>query len=340
MLSMIAGPIIVFAVIVLVHEGGHFITAKLMGMKVEEFSIGFGPLISSVVKGGTRYSLRLLPLGGFNRIAGMDKEDSSDENAFYRKSIGARLLVISAGSIFNILLAFFIFFGAILSEGVQSFPNVPVIGRVIENTPAQQAGLQDGDRIISIDGKAVSSWTDVGKVISPLGGHVTPVVIDRNGEKKVIQIIPQNNEEDRAIIGIAPYVEVQHVGMIEAAQLSAQRCVFILKMVVGGLWSIVSGSSADVAGPIGVARMAGTVAIGGFLPLALFIALLSLNLGFLNLLPVPLLDGGLLVLTVIEGIIGHELPQKALYYIQGAGVVILSMVFVYALMNDISSLLK
>lgn len=340
MVSTIAGPIFVFAVIVLVHEGGHFITAKLMGMKVEEFSIGFGPMLSSIVKGGTRYSLRLLPLGGFNRIAGMDKEESSDEDAFYRKSIWARLLVISAGSGFNILLAFFIFFGAFLFEGIQTFPNIPVIGKVIEHTPAEKAGLQSGDRIVSIDGKPVSRWTDVGAIVSPLGGHITPVVIQRNEESMTLQVIPQNNEERRGIMGIAPYIETKSVGITDAAKLSLERCIFILKMMTAGLWSLVTGESADVAGPIGVARMAGTVAVGGFLPLALFTALLSLNLGLLNLLPVPLLDGGLLVLTLIEGILGRELPKKALYYIQGTGVILLSMLFVYALMNDISSLLK
>ncbi|MDY6084715.1 MAG: RIP metalloprotease RseP [Dialister sp.] len=340
MISAIAGPIFVFAVIVLVHEGGHFITAKLMGMKVEEFSIGFGPMLSSIVKGGTRYSLRLLPLGGFNRIAGMDKEESSDQDAFYRKPIWARLLVISAGSLFNILLAFFIFFGAFLSEGIQTFPNTPIIGQVIENTPAEKAGLQSGDRILSIDSKPVTEWTDVGAIVSPLGGHITPVVIQRDGEKLILHVIPQNNEENRGIMGIVPYIETQSVGVTEAARLSLERCVFILKMMTGGLWALVTGESADVAGPIGVARMAGSVAVGGFLPLFLFIALLSLNLGLLNLLPVPLLDGGLLVLTLIEGVLGRELPKKALYYIQGTGVVILSMLFVYALMNDISSLLK
>ena len=141
MIHTIVAPIIVFAVIVLVHEFGHFIMAKLTGMKVEEFAIGFGPKICSVRYGETLYSLRILPLGGFNRIMGMDNQEYTDKRAFVNRPVWQKLLVVSAGAAFNIFLAFAIFTGVIWHEGKAVFPDYPVIGEVISDTPAERAGL-------------------------------------------------------------------------------------------------------------------------------------------------------------------------------------------------------
>ena len=324
MILSIVAPIFVFAVIVLIHEGGHFITAKLTGMKVEEFSVGFGPKLGSIRRGETLYSLRIIPLGGFNRILGMDASESDDPRAFSHRPIWARLLVISAGSIFNVFLAIGIFWGAFMISGYQTFPDEPVVGSVLKGTSAEKEGIAPGDRILSVDGKAVGTWTDIGKTTSSLDKRIIPVTINRGGQEKTVTILLQNSEDGRPIIGISPKLETHKAGFFQAFTMSLERCGYLLKMMVAGLYQMVSGHEADVAGPIGVARMSAQVADTGILPLFLFIALLSLNLGFLNLLPIPLLDGGVLVMTIIEGIRGKELPG----------------LFVFAMCNDISGLMK
>ena len=341
MLVSILAPIFVFAVIVLIHEGGHFITAKLTGMRVDEFAVGFGPKLGGLKKGETLYSLRAIPLGGFNRIAGMDSSDKTDDpRAFVNRPVCARLLVIAAGSISNVLLAFFIFVGAFLYAGYQTFPNLPVVGGVLAGTSAEKQGIEAGDKILSVAGKEVATWTDIGKITKDLDTRIVPVKVSHEGEEKTLTIMMTDGEGGRPIIGISPYLEHHQVGVGEAFLMGGERCVFLLKMMVTGLADMITGHEADVAGPIGVARMSAQVADTGFLSLLLFIALLSLNLGFLNLLPIPLLDGGVLILTLIEGVSGRELPEKALYYIQTVGVTILLGLFLFAMCNDINGLLK
>lgn len=341
MLVNILAPIFVFAVIVLIHEGGHFITAKLTGMRVDEFAVGFGPKLGGLKKGETLYSLRAIPLGGFNRIAGMDSSDKTDDpRAFVNRPVWARLLVIAAGSISNVLLAFFIFVGAFLYAGYQTFPNLPVVGGVLAGTSAEKQGIEAGDKILSVAGKEVNTWTDIGKITKDLDTRIVPVKVSHEGEEKPLTIMMTDGEGGRSIIGISPYLEHHQVGVGEAFLMGGERCVFLLKMMVTGLADMITGHEADVAGPIGVARMSAQVADTGFLSLLLFIALLSLNLGFLNLLPIPLLDGGVLILTLIEGVSGRELPEKALYYIQTVGVTILLGLFLFAMCNDINGLLK
>ena len=327
--------------IVLIHEGGHFITAKLTGMRVDEFAVGFGPKLGGLKKGETLYSLRSIPLGGFNRIAGMDSSDKTDDpRAFVNRPVWARLLVIAAGSISNVLLAFFIFVGAFLYAGYQTFPNLPVVGGVLAGTSAEKQGIEAGDKILSVAGKEVNTWTDIGKITKDLDTRIVLVKVSHEGEEKTLTIMMTDGEGGRPIIGISPYLEHHQVGVGEAFLMGGERCVFLLKMMVTGLADMITGHEADVAGPIGVARMSAQVADTGFLSLLLFIALLSLNLGFLNLLPIPLLDGGVLILTLIEGVSGRELPEKALYYIQTVGVTILLGLFLFAMCNDINGLMK
>lgn len=340
MIVNILAPVFVFAVIVLVHEGGHFLLAKATGMRVIEFAVGFGPRIISQKLGETLYSLRIIPLGGFNRIAGMDSEATDDPKAFSKRPVWARLLVIAAGSVFNVLLAYFIYAGVFLYEGYYSFPNLPVVGTVLENSAASESGIRPGDRILSINGKTISTWTNIGEETRLSGNGEISVGLQSGEKTRDLNLSLKENEEGRRIIGITPYMEHRDAGLFKALSLSLNRCVFLIRMMAGGLMNMIAGQEADVAGPIGVAHMAAEVADTGILPLFLFIALLSLNLGFLNLLPVPLLDGGVLVMTLVEGISGRKLPEKALYYIQAVGVTILLGLFIFAMCNDINGLLK
>lgn len=340
MLNTILAPILVFAIVVIVHEGGHFLMAKLTGMKVDEFAVGFGPKIASFTKGETLYSLRLIPLGGYNKIAGMNRGESEDPRAFCQRPTWAKLLVIVGGALFNILLAFFIFTAIFSIDGIRTFKDLPQVGSVLAESSAAHAGVAAGDRIISIDGNKVEKWSDIAALVSDKSGRVLSVVLESNGDKKMVTIIPQDNGAGRAIMGITPYMEKEDVSFVRATSLGAERCVYLLKTMVSGLADIFTGTKAGVAGPIGVARMAGTVADSGIMALFAFIALLSLNLGLLNLLPIPLLDGGHLILILIEGISGKELPERALYYIQAVGITIIGCIFLFAMFNDLTSLMK
>lgn len=339
MLNVIIAPIIVFAIIVIVHEGGHFFMGKLTGMKVDEFAVGFGPKIVSFRKGETLYSLRAIPLGGYNKIAGMNRDDLDDPRAFRQRPTWAKLLVIAGGALFNILLAFFIFTAIFLSMEFILLRTYPWQVLYWKKVPLPVRELRQVIKLFH-QWRKVERWEDIGRIVSDKAGRVLSVVIDSEGVKKTVTVIPKDNGEGRAIMGITPSVEKEDVSLDRAVSLGAERCVYILKMMVAGLADILAGAEAGVAGPIGVARMAGTVADSGMTALFAFIALLSLNLGFLNLLPIPLLDGGLLILTLIEGISGKELPERALYYIQAVGIIIIGFIFLFAMCNDVMSLMK
>lgn len=336
----LAATVFVFAVIVLIHEFGHFIMAKLMGMKVLEFSLGFGPKICSVRKGDTMYSVRSVPLGGFNRIQGMSGETDSDPKNFNNHPAWQRLLVVFAGPLFNFILAFILFWGVLLYTGVETFPNRPVVGTVMEGSAAQKAGLQPGDLLISINGNPVEKWTD----ISPLVGHkksVVEVTFSRDGKTQSQSLIPQESGNGQMILGITPYAEHHAVTAGEALRLSLQRIIWIIKAIFMSIGSMIQGENLnEVAGPIGVARMAGDIAELGFVSLLLFTAFLSLNLGLLNLLPIPLLDGGLIFVTLLEEITRHKFSDKAVSFINMVGISVLAGLFMLSMTNDITALFK
>lgn len=332
--------IFVFGIIVLVHELGHFITAKLAGMRVDEFAIGFGPALVSYKYGETLYSIRIIPLGGFNKIAGMDPEEETDGRGFSDKSVFKRLVVISAGAIMNFLLAILLFWGILVGAGIQEVSNQPIIGKIEHNSPAQIAHLEQGDKIISINGKAVNIWSDIAKNLKNEGAKNIPLKIERANKVQEIWIIPKNIDKDRAIIGVYPVETSKSVGLFEGLKLSIEQTGNVIAGMVFSLKMMITGkAAAEVSGPVGVAQMVGQVAQFGIVPLLSFTALLSINLGVINLLPVPALDGGHIIILLIEAITGRKISKKVLVYIQVAGLFILGSLFLYATFNDITKLL-
>ena len=272
----LAATVFVFSLIVFVHEAGHFITAKLTGMQVDEFAIGFGPKLYSRKYGETVYSLRIIPLGGFNKIAGMSDEEELNERSFLNKPVRSRLLV--------------------------------------------------------------NRWIDIPEAIEAHQREVVPVVYERDGSRITVDTIPKTDEKTgRTLLGVMPSIQTKYVGVGEAAHFAVNRIVDLGTMMLTGLYRMVSGTEkAELAGPIGVAQLAGQAASVGFVNLLTFTAFLSLNLGILNLLPIPMLDGGYIILILLEGITRRKMPKKALYYIQMAGVIILGAMFIFALVQDIS----
>ena len=335
MLITILGAVFVFGVIVMIHELGHFLTAKACGMRVDEFAIGIGPNVIQKQKGETLYSIRLLPLGGFNKIAGMDPSEDVGERGFNSKPVWKRFVVIAAGATFNFLLAIVIYFCIFAFHGTTVPSHEPVIGDTFAGNPAAEAGIQQGDRILTINGESIQEWKDISQSLQGHSNHVVSVTLDRKGEIISTTVIPRESG-DRAVIGINPVMDVKQYGIGESAVYAVTHTGSTIMEMLQGLWNIVTGhSKGDVAGPIGVAQMAGQVAQHGFISLLLFTALLSLNLGVINLLPIPVLDGGHLVLLILEGITGRKLPEKALQYIQMTGVGLLLLVFVYSTFQDI-----
>jgi regulator of sigma E protease len=329
--------IFVFGVLISIHEFGHFITAKLTDMRVDEFAIGFGPEIWQKQKGETLYSLRLLPLGGYNRIAGMDPDDPPDlDRGFNSKSVWARMFVILAGSLMNLLLPVFIFFVLFIVSGVNLPVNEPVIGEVVPGYAAAATGMQKGDRILTINGRAVEDWTGVREQIAAAGTQPTQIVIERNGARQTLTMTPAvNPDTGRPFIGVVSSVKRVHLGPGQAAITSVRATGNILKSMYMALYQMVTGKTgAELAGPVGVAKMTGEMAHQGFSTLLQFMALLSLNLAVINLLPLPALDGGHFFILLGEAITGRKLGKKAMLNIQKAGVIMILTVTILATYMD------
>ena len=377
-MTTIVAAIFVFGLLVLVHELGHFMVAKLTGMRVDEFAIGFGPKLWSRKYGETLYAIRAVPLGGFNRIAGMDYEiiermgneaeekaddggresgwrryipsvnrenvvmvpddEGAGERAYFRRPIWARMLMVLAGSFMNFILPLFIFFGIFYFSGVATPSSEPVIGAVMAEKPAAMAGLMKGDRILTIDGSEVTKWDDISRSIQGAEGKPFKLTYQRDGEVRSTTLIPEEEPDSkRVIIGITSSADIHQPGILEAAGLAAQKVFFVLMAMVGALIQLMLGSvgAEALSGPVGIVQMTGEVANQGILPLLNFTAFLSLNLGLINLLPVPALDGGHFVMLVLEGLRGKPLGPKAMYYIQAAGVTLLVSLMIFTTFNDL-----
>jgi len=340
LLTTVAATIFVFGLLVLVHELGHFFTAKMVGMRVDEFGIGFGPKIVSYRHGETLYSLGMIPLGGFNKIAGMDPEEKQDEQSFYAKAIPARMLVIAAGSVMNFVLPILLFMIIFLSSGIDTPSSQPIVGNVFPDKPAAQAGLVVGDRIISVNENEITSWQEFVKIIQVNANNKLTLGYEHQGKLQTAIVIPEYDEKaNRGIIGIMPQLDKYHPGVIEAVGLSFKQTYMVASNMVVGIAQMITGKvAAEVAGPIGVAQMAGEVAQLGLMPLLQFAAFLSINLGLINLLPVPVLDGGHLVTLAVEGIRGKPLKPNQMQFIQMIGFALLIMLFLVATFKDISRL--
>ena len=332
MFSIISG-LLMFMLLVLIHEFGHFAVAKLSGIKVNEFSIGMGPNVANFVKGETKYSIRALPLGGFVSMEGED-EQSSDPRSFSNAKASSRFFTILAGPVMNLLLAFVIFIGIFAYTGS---PNT-TIGSILDGSPAKEAGLQVGDKILSIDDKKISSFTYVSKYINESENEAVKVSVLRSGEEKLFEIKPVIENQAKRI-GFSPEVS-KDFGFIVKESFS--RVFFIIGMLwqtIVQLFTGLLGLNA-VGGPIEVIRQAGQASSAGLLTALNFLALISINLGFFNLLPIPALDGSKLLFIMIEKIIGRPINQKFEQTITIAGFIFLMGLILIVSIKDVFSLFR
>jgi len=357
----LAAFIIVLSIIVFIHEYGHYIVAKLCGVKIETFSIGFGKeLFGWNDKSGTRWKFSLLPLGGYvkmfgdssaastpdgNLLAGMTQEER--EKSFHFKPLYKKMLIVVAGPVANFLLTIVIFVYFIMSNGLPSVD--PVIGKVMPNSAAMEAGLQEGDRIIAIDDKKVSSFNDISYSIATNLETTVALDVERAGNIMRINLIPKLVEDDdglgnkikRPIIGIkSGEIKYSDVGIIKAVGESVRRTYMICESTVKVMGQMISGerSADDLKGPVGIAQLSGQAASKDTHTVLWLIAIISANLGFMNLLPIPVLDGGHLVYYTIEAVRGRPLAQKIQEYGFRIGFALLAMLMMLTLFNDLSKL--
>lgn len=336
--------IIVFSIIVIFHELGHFLLAKANGIKVNEFSLGLGPTLFGITKGETKYSIKLLPFGGACMMEGED-EESDNPRAFQNKSVWARMSVVFAGPLFNFIMAFVFAFIIISFVGVYK----PKVTEVSAGSGAQEAGIMAGDEVISLNGHRIHFFKEISlynffhaKEISE--NETVEMGILRNGEKMVISVKPTYTEEGMYLYGLTCGAGYEKGNFFENIGYSFCELRYWIDYTFNSLKYLVTGGASmnDLSGPVGiVSTMGDTIQESArtdgyfyaFLNVLNWTVLLSANLGVMNLLPLPALDGGRLFFLIIEAIRRKKIEHEG--YVHAAGIVLLLLLMVVILFNDI-----
>lgn len=345
--------IIVLGVLILVHELGHFLLAKVFKVKVEKFSLGFGPRIWSKVVGETEYRISAVPLGGYVKLFGENPGETieADEKvrSFIHKKWWQRGLIVAAGPFSNLIFAFFIFFITFMIFGQPTLPTT--IGGVQDGLPAQVAGLKPGDRITHINGRPLKEWDELAGMVRKGGKQPLDIYVVRDGKTFRVQITPVitthrnifGEEVTVPVIGISASDDIimDRMNPVEAFVAGIDRTGKIVYITYVSIIKLVQRivPISTLGGPILIAQLAGEQAQAGVVPLLFFVALLSINLGVLNLLPIPILDGGHLLFLGIELILGRPVSLKKREIAQQVGLVILISLMAVVFYNDILRLL-
>ncbi len=342
--------IIVLGVLIFFHEFGHFLVARLFGVGVEKFSLGFGPRLIGKKVGITDYRISAIPLGGYVKMIGEEPDAEIDPEdiplSFTHKHVAKRMLIVAAGPVFNILLAVFIFFGIFLISG--TFVLKPSVGSVKPGSPAFEAGLEKGDLITAINESAINSWDEMAEVINGSKGQKIKLNVRRGEASRYFSLAPEQvttknifgEDVQRYIIGITASGETYSKemnlfqafseSMIQTYRVTELMVVIIAKLITGDI------STDTLGGPIMIAQMAGDSAKAGIGSLISFIALISVNLAIINLLPIPVLDGGHLLFFSIEAVKGRPVSIKVREIAQQVGLFILILLMILVFYNDIS----
>lgn len=324
--------LLVLSFLVLVHELGHFIVARLNDVMVEEFSIGMGPKIFGIKGKETQYSIRAFPIGGFVKMLG-DEEKSDDPRAFNNKSSARRLSVVLAGPIMNILLAIILYSVVGGFRGIET----PIVDQIVDNSPAQMVGIKSGDKIVKIDDMSVLTWDDFAVGVSLAKGKALNVSVKREGQIKNFTVKPvMNKEENRYIIGITSKV-ITSPNVLQSVEYGGKETVSMVKQALLSFKLLFTGkaSAGDVGGPVTIVRVTGAAAQAGILPLIMMTAFISSQLGILNLLPIPALDGGFVFLYLFQIISGKKVDDDKVGVVTTIGFTILMALTVVIVLKDI-----
>jgi len=360
MLLTLLSFVVVIGVIILVHEWGHFVAARLSGIRVEVFSIGFGPAMWTRHSGGTEYRIAWFPLGGYVRMAGMIDESLDDgshitgaADEFMSKNSWQKAFVISAGVIMNGVLALLLYTVIAGVWGVGRPSEEPVLAGLRPDMPAIDAGLQAGDRVLSVQDRPVATWQELADAIHDRPDQTTTLRVLRPreavgavAETLAVSLSPKRvslpGEGTVGLIGIDPGVVVERVGLLGALGAGLRRTWEESRMAYATIAALVTGQAGlkDLGGPILIAQLSGESARGGLMVFLSFIAFISVNIGFLNILPIPVLDGGHLVYILIEALLRRPISNRIKLWVQQAGMVLLLLLMVLVMKNDVLRLVK
>jgi regulator of sigma E protease len=348
----ILSAIVLLGILIFVHELGHFIVAKLMKVKVEKFSLGFGPKLLGKTIGETEYRISAFPLGGYVKMLGENPGEEQEEplseaeraRAYNRQPVRKRFLIVFAGPFFNIVFAALVFVVIFMT----GFPSLlPEVGEVMEDTPAARAGLQNGDRIAAIEGAEIRDWSDMTTVIFASPGKALDFEVRRGEEILSMRITPEKRveknifgeEKEIGLIGIKPSGAefTRSMGFSEAVSGGFRRTVEIIWLTVVALIKLVQRviPADTLGGPILIFQMAGQQASQGATNFFNFMAIISINLGIINLFPIPILDGGHLVFLGLEAVRRKPASERTVILAQKVGLVVILLIMALALYNDI-----
>lgn len=348
--------LLILTVVVFVHEAGHYLVARWNGVRVDVFSIGFGPEIWGwTAKSGTRWRISALPLGGYVKmfgdadpasVTGEDRPMSEAEKAvsFRHKSVGQRAAIVFAGPAANFLFAIAGMAMMLMVLGEQVLE--PVVGQVQPGSAAEEAGLQAGDRVVSINGTAIERFVDIKQIVTLYLEQPLTLQYDRAGQVGSVTVRPRIVEiggHKQPLLGIAADMSRLHsvqYGPLQALGRAFENTETMVSATFVGIGQMLNGSrdSEELGGPIRIAKGAGEAAQGGLASVALYTILISLNLGLINLFPIPVLDGGHLLFYACEAILGRPLGEKAQEYGFRIGLFLVLALMVFATRNDIVSL--
>lgn len=358
--------LVVLGVLIFVHELGHYLAARSVGVHVDVFSIGFGRgILGWTGRSGTRWKVGWIPLGGYVKLHGQESaEDRAAAvaearakgapppewragEAFAEKTVAARAWVVAAGPLANFLLAAVLLAGMYMTAGRPD--TAPVVTAVQPESAAARAGIAPGDRIVAIDGRATPRFEDVQAVVRLRPGQALALSVERGGARIELRAVPDLREvSDRfgniqriGLLGVSGGVaEYRRLAPAEALAAGAGETLRITEQTLVALWQMISGARGtdEIGGPLRIAQLSGQVAEGGILPLIGLMALLSVNLALINLFPIPILDGGHLVMYAYEAVRGRPLPPRAQEYAFRGGLAILLAIFVLATWNDLMHL--
>ncbi len=344
----ILAAIVLFGLIIFVHELGHFLSAKLVRVKVLKFSIGFGPKLIGKKYGDTEYLISSIPFGGYVKMLGESSEDEIQEEekkySFSSQPVWKRFVIVFLGPLFNFFFAIVIFVFVFL-YGVPIL--LPEIGDVLPNTPAQRARLAKGDTIISIDGSQIAQWDEMTKIIHASPGKTLNLKIRRNNKVIPLTITPERKkvqdifgqDKEVGLIGIKPsgntFTRKSNLteSLINSVKRTCELIVLTIVAVVKLIQRVIPMNT--IGGPIMIFQMAGEQASMGVLNFFVFMAIINVNLGVLNLLPIPILDGGHILFLCIEAIRRKPIEEKVMGIAQRVGLALILLIMVFALYNDI-----
>jgi regulator of sigma E protease len=335
--------IFVFSILIFFHEFGHFIAAKASGVRVYKFAFGFGPRILGFTKNQTEYAICLIPLGGYVKMAGEmgqesvkeTSEEVPEEQRFNKKSVGIRTLIVALGPFMNIATAVVIFSLIFFINGIPVVTNS--VSTVIENGPAEQAGIFSGDKIIAINSIKMEDPNRIANIINKSSGEKLQITLDRGGEVIEVFVIPEYDDSyKKGLIGITFEISVEKINIFSAFSKGLIATGNIIKLIFSNTMEMITGKvPIEIAGPLGIAQMTGEAAKLGFLNLLYFTAILSIFIGLFNLLPIPILDGGHIIILAIEKLRGKPLEAEKISFMYFIGISLMIIIFIIATYKDI-----